>query len=168
MRKQIPIVFASTLFLCGLLAGLLARSDSHAQQPSVAKNTNDSLRTVMAGLLARNPAKISDRTGGLAAETIIELACLQRLRGGETNEAIAMLEQQIDSNIGLLADGLSLIPSAERDPRQLQVIRSFRHYRRQFPLTNSPAYPFKTTIPSWVKEGIARAYALVPEENEKP
>ncbi len=145
MKKRLPMILALTLFLSGAFLGLMARSDSLAQ--------------------LRNANGISDRTDGIAAEIITDLACLQRLRAGETNEAIAVLELRIDGAMGLLADGLSLIPSSQRDPQQLQVIRSYRHYRHQFPLTNSPAYPFKTAIPPGVKEGIARAYALVPEEN---
>jgi hypothetical protein len=80
MRKPIPFIVASTLFLCGLLVGLAAHTDSHAQQST--------------------PAKMSDRTGALACEIITDLACLQRLRGGETNEAIAVLEVRIDGAMG--------------------------------------------------------------------
>lgn len=149
MRKQLAFVFAPTLFLCGVLVGLMARSDSQAQRSDSTAVTD-----------------LSPRTGALAAEISTDLACLQRLRAGETNAAIAVLEQRIDGAVGVLGEGLRLIPTSERDPQQLQAIRIYRHYRRQFPLTNSPAYPFKTAIPSGVIEGIARAYALVPEENE--
>jgi hypothetical protein len=157
MKKQLPVIFALTLFVCGVFVGLIARSDSQAQQSDGSSKVTD----------------LPARTGALAAEISGDLVCLQRLRAGETNEAIVVLELRVDGAVGMLGEGLRLIPSSERDPLQLGAIRIHRHYRRQFPLTNSPAYlrsnigtnRFGPMIPRGIQEGIARAYALVPEDN---
>ena len=156
MKRQLPFIFALTLFLSGVFVGLLGHSDSHAQQSDSAKVTD-----------------LPARTGALAARLSGDLVCLQRLRAGETNEAIAMLELRIDGDVVVLGEGLRLIPTPERAPLQLEAIRIHRHYRRQFPITNSPAYVLKNIgtnrfgpmIPAGIQERIARAYALVPEEN---
>ena len=137
MRKPLPFVFASTLLICGILVGLIANSGSHAQERSTVRGADALLLT-----------------STLAAETSTSIACLHRLRQGETNVVISVLELHIDSDLVMLADRLSALPSSERDPQHLQVIKMFRDYRAKYPRTNSVPY---------IQNGITRAYGLLAD-----
>ncbi len=135
MKKPLPFLFASTLFISGVLVGLVANSGSRAQERSTGQGSDAALLT-----------------STLVADTSMNIACLQRLRQGERNVVISVLELRIDSDLVRLADRLSALPRSERDPQQLQVVKMFRDYRAKHPTTNSVAY---------VQEGITRAYGLL-------
>ncbi len=141
MRKRLPFFFGSTLFICGIFIGLLANSGTHAQGRSTGQGADSALLT-----------------STLATDTGTSIACLHRLRQGETNVAISVLELHIDSDLVMLADRLLALPQAERDPQHLRVIKMFRDYRVKYPRTNSVAY---------VQEGIARAYQLVADPQKE-
>jgi hypothetical protein len=137
MKKPLPFLFASTLFICGILVGLIANSGTHAQE----RSTGQSADTLLL-------------TSTLAADTSTSIACLHLLRQGETNVVISVLELHIDSDLVMLADRLSALPRSERDPQHLQIIKMFRDYRAKYPRTNSVAY---------IQEGITRAYGLLTD-----
>lgn len=140
MNKPLPFLFATTLFVSGLLIGLIANNGTSAQERGAGPSTDARLLT-----------------STLAAETSINVACLRRLRAGETNVAISVLESRVEGDLVTLAERLSALPSPERDPQHLQVIRMFRDYREKFPHTNS--------VPQ-ILDGVAGAYGLLADEQK--
>jgi len=142
MKKSLPIVFALTLFGCGVFVGLLASSGTQAQKRTTVQSTDARLLT-----------------SALAAETGIDIACLYRLRSGKTDEVIGVLESRADSALVMLSERVSAQSRAERDPQHLQVIKMFKEYREKFPRTNS--------VPS-VQDSITRAYGLLGDSKDRP
>lgn len=58
---------------------------------------------------------------------------LKAVRSGNTNEAIATLEEDLDSNILVIRAAVEATPASERDKQSLSRIRWLRDYRAEHP-----------------------------------
>lgn len=72
----------------------------------------------------------------LAAEASTTVVVLERLRAGNTTNAVECLELSLDSDLlglGLLLDGRELKRELKRDPSNIQAIQMVRVYRTFYP-----------------------------------
>lgn len=91
------------------------------------------------------------------ADLGMNLAILQRLRDGRTNQAYELLEGRLDSDIiGFVASYRKLSESAKDQPG-LKVLGSARDYRAK--------HPFKHQYPN-VDEGVAEAFQILDEKKK--
>ena len=71
--------------------------------------------------------------GASSAEAGLVVCTLERLRTGDHEGAISLLEVGLDSALIVLASLLRPTPEAQRDKRQMQMLRMAREYRARFP-----------------------------------
>lgn len=132
MKRTMSLGMALAVFAAGALVGQLATSNSRAQ--------------------ASGKASESSQVVDLTQETSVTLGYLNALRKGQTTEAIALMENHLDSHIVKLGESLSAVPPAERNAQSLKVISEFRDYRAKYP------HPVRSPAMS---NGLEKAYKLV-------
>jgi hypothetical protein len=70
-----------------------------------------------------------------AVAVLTQTAALRRLRAGDTQEAISLLEAALDSNLVILSG----LPSARGEPGITNIVRNAAEYRNKYPRkTSSP------------------------------
>ena len=104
----------------------------------------------------RVPTDIAHST--LAAEIGGEVRALERLRAGNTTNAVEILEAQLDGALLALEANLSITPNRGADPFPFQMLQLAKDYRAKFPhQSNSPE----------MAQGVARAFQLA-DEHKRP
>lgn len=93
-----------------------------------------------------------------AAGASTKVAVLHRLRGGNTNSAIDVLETLLDGDLIGLQAVLSSTPAAQRDPSYVKTLQRARDYRTKFP--HSSEHPE-------VDAAISNAFRLADEHGRK-
>jgi hypothetical protein len=82
----------------------------------------------------------------------VNLAILQILRDGRTNDAIEVLEGQVDTDAIVLANSYQALPGRLRDEVNLQLLERVRDYRIK--------HPFKHAYLE-VDDGVAKAFKIL-------
>ena len=93
-----------------------------------------------------------------SADLGVTVAILQRLRDGRTNEAIALLEGRVSTDIISFVASYRELPDSIRQTISLKSLEHARDYRAKF--------PFKHRYPS-VDEGVADALKILDENPTK-
>jgi lipid-binding SYLF domain-containing protein len=112
---------------------------SPAPQSDVA---NEQLRLLLSDLSTNNQtsalnhlnAYLSAMTTAMqTADTATTLLVLQRLRQGQSPEAIDLLEARLDGSLIALGASLNAMPRAKRPPQSMELLRQVRSYREKYP-----------------------------------
>jgi len=131
MKKSRLIFLVSGTFLLGIIIG-----------------------AVVAGFLC---VHFMNRFASLAAGSAatMDVATLQRIRTGDTNRAIELVEINLDGDIVMLGSYLGDVSPSRRDPALVGVLQQARDYRTKHPRkANSPEEEILMT----------RAFDLVGEQ----
>jgi hypothetical protein len=64
---------------------------------------------------------------------LTQTAALRRLRAGDTQDAISLLEAALDSNLVILSD----LPGARGEPGITNIVRNAAEYRDKYPRKTS-------------------------------
>ena len=67
------------------------------------------------------------------SDAAARLVTLQALRSGETNQAVELLESELDAQVVLLGTLLAAQPATERPAAEFQLLTQIRDYRRAHP-----------------------------------
>lgn len=167
---------ACTLVLTALIIGFLAVrwcAAQSARQSASKDSTADNLIALhqldsfVAYLQETKQTNTMQRFGDYSNASIISkssadlgvnLAILQRLRDGRTNEAYELLEGQVSSDITSFAACYRKLPPALREKVSLKVLGYARDYRAK--------YPFKHRYQN-IDDGVVEAFKILDEKPGK-
>ncbi len=131
-QPESTIATASATTTAGTVAQPTMLSDTAGQQLQLLLSDLSTHKQTNA--LSHLNAYLSAMTTTMqTADAATTLLILQRLRDGNSREAIDLLESRLDGSLIALSASLNAMPRAKRPPQSLELLRQVRDYRERYP-----------------------------------